>query len=587
MFSGFDGNDTVSYEDATAGVLANLASPAKNTGFAAGDYYESIENLTGSAFSDTLTGDKFDNVLEGGVGADKLDGGAGIDTASYANAASGVTADLSKAANNSGEAAGDAYKNIENLLGSAFGDTLVGDAKANAINGGDGDDVVVGGGGIDTLTGGLGADLFMFNAIKDGGGATEAGAASDTITDFVSGTDKVGILRSAFKIAQEVDLGAGGAEDFATNYFVSGDGLEALTANNQSGVAATAAHGQFLFNELTNQLWWDADGTGKAKAVLLATFNTDIVATDFDLLSRNVKGDDLTDDSWVATADAEAFFGFDGIDTVSYEDATSGVVANLASPAKNTGFAAGDLYFSIENLTGSAFNDTLTGDKGNNVFEGGAGADKLDGGAGIDTASYANAASGVTADLSKAANNSGEAAGDTYKNIENLLGSDFDDTLVGDKKANAIDGGNGADVIVGGGGIDVLTGGADADTFMFNAIKDGGGATKAGAASDSITDFVSGEDMIGILRSAFKIAATVDDLEFAANYFVSGDGSNPLSNNNQSGVAATATGHGQFLFNEDTNQLWWDADGTGNGKATLLATFDNGAHVLATDFNLV
>src|SRR5690606_9203068 len=127
-----------------------------------------------------------------------------------------------------------------------------------------------------------------------------------------------------------------------------------------------------------------------------------------------------------------------------------------------------------------------------------------------------------------------------------------------DKKANAIDGGDGDDLIVGNAGIDTLTGGAGADTFLFNTIKDGGGATKAGAASDIITDFVSGEDMISILRSAFKIAADVDDVEFAASYFVSGDGSNPLSNNNQSGVAATATGHGQFLFNEDTNQLWWD-----------------------------
>jgi Ca2+-binding RTX toxin-like protein len=594
VFSGLEGNDTVSYAGATGPVVASLASPAKNTGFAAGDFYESIENLTGSAFNDTLTGDAGDNVLEGGAGADKLDGGAGIDTASYANAASGVTADLLKAANNTGEAAGDTYKNIENLTGSAFDDTLVGNNADNAIAGGAGADMLIGNGGIDVLTGGAGADTFMFNAIKDGGGVTKPSAKNmtgDVITDFVSGEDKIGILRSGFKIAQEVDLDAGGAFDFAAEYFVSGDGQ----ADTPSGVAATkTGHGQFLFNEDTNQLWWDSDGAGKAAAVLLATFNTDIVAADFDLWSQNVKGD-ATDNVLVATGRAEAFFGFDGSDTASYQNGTAGVVANLASPAKNTGYAAGDTYFGIENLRGSAFDDTLTGDKfgnileggagndtlsggaGDDILEGGAGADKLDGGAGIDTASYANAASGVRADLLKAANNTGEAAGDTYKNIENLTGSAFNDTLVGDKKANVLDGGAGDDMLIGGAGIDRLYGGAGVDTFMFDTPKDGGGATKATAKAtgDLIMDFEAGVDKIGILRSAFGIEEAAGNLDPA--YFLSGG----------TGVQANASGHGQFLFDTDANQLWWDADGAGKAKAVLLATFDNGAHLLATDFDLL
>jgi Ca2+-binding RTX toxin-like protein len=594
VFSGLEGNDTVSYAGATGPVVASLASPAKNTGFAAGDFYESIENLTGSAFNDTLTGDAGDNVLEGGAGADKLDGGAGIDTASYANAASGVTADLLKAANNTGEAAGDTYKNIENLTGSAFDDTLVGNNADNAIAGGAGADMLIGNGGIDVLTGGAGADTFMFNAIKDGGGVTKPSAKNmtgDVITDFVSGEDKIGILRSGFKIAQEVDLDAGGAFDFAAEYFVSGDGQ----ADTPSGVAATkTGHGQFLFNEDTNQLWWDSDGAGKAAAVLLATFNTDIVAADFDLWSQNVKGD-ATDNVLVATGRAEAFFGFDGSDTASYQNGTAGVVANLASPAKNTGYAAGDTYFGIENLRGSAFDDTLTGDKfgnileggagndtlsggaGDDILEGGAGADKLDGGAGIDTASYANAASGVRADLLKAANNTGEAAGDTYKNIENLTGSAFNDTLVGDKKANVLDGGAGDDMLIGGAGIDRLYGGAGVDTFMFDTPKDGGGATKATAKAtgDLIMDFEAGVDKIGILRSAFGIEEAAGNLDPA--YFLSGG----------TGVQANASGHGQFLFDTDASQLWWDADGAGKAKAVLLATFDNGAHLLATDFDLL
>ena len=70
-------------------------------------------------------------------------------------------------------------------------------------------------------------------------------------------------------------------------------------------------------------------------------------------------------------------------------------MASLVNPSVNTGDAARDTYYSIENLTGSNFNDTLTGDGGNNVLDGGLGNDTLDGGAGVDTATYASATGGV------------------------------------------------------------------------------------------------------------------------------------------------------------------------------------------------
>jgi hypothetical protein len=73
-------------------------------------------NLRGSHFGDNLTGDNNDNVLEGDSGADQLNGGNGVNTASYENAATRVTANLSKAANNTGEALGDKYSSIQNLL---------------------------------------------------------------------------------------------------------------------------------------------------------------------------------------------------------------------------------------------------------------------------------------------------------------------------------------------------------------------------------------------------------------------------------------------------------------------------------------
>ena len=79
-FSGGFGFDYASYSSASAGVVASLTNPNANTGDAAGDSYNSIEGLIGSAFADTPTGDDFVNTLQGGGGDDRLDGKGGHDT---------------------------------------------------------------------------------------------------------------------------------------------------------------------------------------------------------------------------------------------------------------------------------------------------------------------------------------------------------------------------------------------------------------------------------------------------------------------------------------------------------------------------
>lgn len=205
--NGGQGLDTASYASATSAVSASLAKPSANTGDAAGDSYISIENLLGSAFADTLTGNALANTLTGGGGSDTLSGGgggdgliggSGLDTASYAGAAAGLSVSLAKPSGNTGEAAGDSYSSIENLLGSGFNDRLAGNDGGNQIGGGAGDDVLFGGRGddrlfgstgkdtldggfgIDTLTGGSGADIFLF----DDGETGLKQSTADTIFDF-------------------------------------------------------------------------------------------------------------------------------------------------------------------------------------------------------------------------------------------------------------------------------------------------------------------------------------------------------------------------------------------------------------------
>ncbi len=78
LFGGV-GTDTVSYAAAGSGVTASLANASINTQSAAGDTYNLIENLTGSAFDDYVYGDNGANVIDGGAGNDILKGYAGND----------------------------------------------------------------------------------------------------------------------------------------------------------------------------------------------------------------------------------------------------------------------------------------------------------------------------------------------------------------------------------------------------------------------------------------------------------------------------------------------------------------------------
>jgi Ca2+-binding RTX toxin-like protein len=163
------------------------------------------DKLYGEDGDDWLDGGLGNDLLVGGRGADAMFGGDGIDTASYASAATGIRADLTLAGL-SGEAAGDTYSGIENLIGSRFNDWLYGDAGNNRLDGGRGNDILIGDGGNDWLIGGLGVDSLYGDLGRNPGAdifqvSFEGGGVYDHIMDFQPGFDKIllaGFDNSAF-----------------------------------------------------------------------------------------------------------------------------------------------------------------------------------------------------------------------------------------------------------------------------------------------------------------------------------------------------------------------------------------------------
>lgn len=146
---------------------------------------------------------------------------------------------------------------------------------------------------------------------------------------------------------------------------------------------------------------------------------------------------------------ADSMDGGSGRDWLNYSTSAAAVSINLATGAADGGDADGDRFASFERLIGSAFNDTLTGDAGANSLRGGAGNDLMDGGAGIDWLDCSRSLSPTIVVLEAGVCWNADGSSDAVINFENVLGSRFVDTLVGNGNSNLLRGGAGADVING------------------------------------------------------------------------------------------------------------------------------------------
>ncbi len=181
------------------------------------------ETIKGLAGDDVLNGQGGDDVLNGGLGGDRLNGGEGVDTASYADATSGVSVNLLNGRGSFGEAVGDKLSSIEQVIGSAFDDVLSGSKSTHVVHGGDGADIFEAAGKAGALFGDAGDDVFRVEgmlkpAAIDGGEGFDtirAGADGASITwGAITGVEAInGMGYADFKIlgtsaADTIDLSA-------------------------------------------------------------------------------------------------------------------------------------------------------------------------------------------------------------------------------------------------------------------------------------------------------------------------------------------------------------------------------------------
>ena len=459
--------------DVTCGRVAGRLVAIENIVFFAGFGGDSItggsgnDQIYGGEGNDTLNGGGGDDILLGDNGSDTISGGDGNDTivlsadgndiidgnagvdlldCSYGwQATQGVVLDL-KLTVQSVFGRSITIRGIENVLGTAYNDTLTGSAADNVLNGGS---------GADRLFGGLGNDTYYVDR------------QSDLVFENIGeGIDTV-IATSSFYIYVETEnlvLAAGAGDIFG----VGNELANTLTGNEGNNLLLAGIGNDTVYGGAGQDALFGQDGN-----------DTIFGDAGIDLILGG-QGNDIINGG----SEADAIYGELGNDTL-----TGG--ADFATDIL-VGGEGNDILFGNSGLGDF---DRLYGNLGDDVFYVDTPADLVfeQLGEGTDTVYASITGAGYY----------------LYANVENLVllnttpfgvGNALNNQMTGSATANYLLGGAGNDILNGKGGNDVLFGEAGADVFVF----------ERGTGGDVIGDFVRGTDRIqlsGLFSSFAEVQA--------------------------------------------------------------------------------
>ncbi|SFD94198.1 calcium-binding protein, partial [Salipiger profundus] len=402
--------------------------------------------LDGGAGNDSLNGGADDDTLIGGSGTDTLNGGSGTDTADYSGNGIGGVIDLFGGTATFG-AITENLISIENAIGGAGNDELIGNGVNNLLQGGAGNDTLRADSDAgDTLLGEAGDDFIEAIGVS-GSGLADGGSGNDTIAmidgyyagDADGGTDTDTFDASAITgSGMYLDLAAGTHE-----YVVFGGLSDLLNFENVIGTQlADTITGDGGDNILEGEAGADSIAAGLGNDTVYGDSGSDTLF-----------GDDGND----------SLYGGDDADTIG------GGIGNdfLAGQSGN------------DYIAGGGNNDTAYGGGGNDYIDGGTGDDLLAGNAGADSILGRDGSDTLL----------GGDGNDT------LLGLSGDDEIFGEDGDDSMLGGDGNDSLGGEFGNDTLDGGSGADTLNG---YDGADSILGGSGNDEVDagtghDYVAGQ----------------------------------------------------------------------------------------------
>ncbi len=571
-----------------------------------------MENVIGGSLGDTITGNSLNNLLAGGLGNDTYnfdtdlslgtdtidETGGGIDTVNFsATTTRSVSIDLSEAASqvvNAGlTLVLSSGATLENVIGGALGDIIVGNSLAN------------------TLTGGAGNDTYLFDTDLALGVDTiyEAGGGNDTL-DFSETTSRNVVVNLSLASAQVVNAALTLILSSATTIenVIGGTRNDTLTGNALANVlTGGAGNDNYLFDTDialgSDTIVEDGGGTDRldfssttTRSVTIdlsnpaaqvvnagltltlssaATIENVIGGSKDDTITGNTLDNVLTggvgNDTYIFDTDlANGSDTIDeskgGVDTLNFSGTTTRSLAidlsNAAAQVVNAGLTLTlSSGTTMENAIGGALNDTFTGNSLSNILTGGAGNDTyffdtdlplgsdtiIEAGGGTDLLDFSGSTTrSIAIDLSKATQqvvNPGLTLTlSSASTIENVIGTALNDTFTG----NSLD--------------NVFTGGAGNDTYRFDTdlalgadtIDETGGGTElldfSGTTTRAITIDLSDAAAQVInagLTLTLSSATTIENV-------VAGTLNDTITGNSRNNVLNGGAGDDQYLFNTDT-----------------------------------
>lgn len=381
-----------------------------------------------------------------------------------------------------------------NLNNDAFKDITLTGVDTHVVYLGDGADTFTASGGTDigaafatpiSVYGGNGNDLFNEGALTTVTETIYGGADTDTVSYAL----RTGVITVTVGATGTGDGLASEADDIKSDVEVVTGGTLGDTMTAATGVAVTFNGGP-----------GDDTLIGAALAdTLNGDAGNDILrgAGGADILSGG-DGNDRFDEE-TASNGGDIFNGGAGIDTLDYSLRTAGVTVTMDGAAANDGTTGstsegdnckadvenilGSAY--VDTITGNALNNSITGDLSDDFLNGGAGddlfltgavddgSDTITGGTGVDTIDYSGRAAFVNVTLAPSPTSGLTGEGDVLAiDMENVIGTGYDDIIMGNASANELVGGAGDDTLTGGLGDDVLEGGGGIEA---NVLDCGGG----------------------------------------------------------------------------------------------------------------
>ncbi len=390
---------------------------------------------------------------------------------------------------------------------------------------------------------GAGDDFVVFIPTAANAGFTNAAASGGVVGNLVNtqytfgqvagaGNDNFDISDDNNNTARNWNMGAGNDTAVASggNDTISGgsgnDSLSGLAGNDQlfggdgNDTLIGGAGNDQLFGGIGADLITDTDGVNTVDGGA----GNDTVSITGAVANQSVAGGDGDDLITIfnGAASVNTIDGGAGNDTINGGDAADSVLGGAGDDLLQAGNGNDTVFGGIGNDTIIDFggNDSSFGGDGNDTIFGSAGADRIAGDAGIDRVDYSGSAAAVN--ITATAGLGGDAQGDILSDVEQAVGSAFNDTISGFSTvfggsgndnisgtvgADSLDagsgndtvlGGGGADTIQGGAGNDTITGGAGADTLLGEADRDqfqgGSGAQLAENYGDSADGGETGDD---------------------------------------------------------------------------------------------